>query len=421
MSAPSRFDAARFPLILVLILAAAVLGIAVFCKTQLEIVDDVRRKGASRLAQANSYLALERWLQAAGRAVRGHSAGTVDTILRGPERIIFVEDSRFNWTGQNGTAAELLIPWIREGGRLVVSLDAYANRSLELFMEALGIESMDPFDDDFDNVNEENEPGGGDRAAETGREPETPERQTAPRRPVLDNQKRFRIREQKSVVDKIRIMEGWIPGSIALVWLELDRGWVVFTGEAVFLHNDWLSMPENAALAGELFLDKPNAAAETAKSAESAETAGSSAGGILLIRGLTGDRRILGNLADRGNPAALVTALALVIIAGFWMALPGFGRFRPPPEKPGKPLRERFLAEGRFLKKYRALGKYIEIYRRELEQRRAADPFAEPAVPGADTDQPLGFREFVRAQRILLEQLDRLDQHNRLNQHDHDS
>ena len=40
-------------------------------------------------------------------------------------------------------------------------------------------------------------------------------------------------------------------------------------------------------------------------------------------------------------------------------------------EKPGKPIRERFLAEGRFLKSYSALNLYSETYMKEIKRRLA--------------------------------------------------
>jgi hypothetical protein len=46
-----------------------------------------------------------------------------------------------------------------------------------------------------------------------------------------------------------------------------------------------------------------------------------------------------------------------------------FGFFKQDDEKPLKPIRERFLAEANFLKKYRALDTYRAAYIREIRQR----------------------------------------------------
>ena len=98
------------------------------------------------------------------------------------------------------------------------------------------------------------------------------------------------------------------------------------------------------------------------------------------------------------------------------MTLPSFGRYRPAPEKPGKPLHERFLAEGRFLKKNLALGKYIECYEKEIEQRNrikgivpaAASMQLSSGTNAADAVLPLreiSFPQFIKEQKILTEQL----------------
>jgi hypothetical protein len=135
--------------------------------------------------------------------------------------------------------------------------------------------------------------------------------------------------------------------------------------------------------------------------------------GVLFIRGLSGDRQLLGNLAERGNPAALGISIALLIIAGFWMAIPVFGRYRPTPEKLGKPLRERFLAEGRFLKKNRALGKYIETYKKELEHKNRSRGIVSgadsSAADSASAEQAITFAQFIKEQKSLTEQLEKLN------------
>jgi len=48
--------------------------------------------------------------------------------------------------------------------------------------------------------------------------------------------------------------------------------------------------------------------------------------------------------------------------------IPGFGLVKWDDEKPSRPLRERFLAEGRFLKRYGALDFYSQAYVREIKR-----------------------------------------------------
>ncbi|GHV84942.1 hypothetical protein AGMMS50230_05500 [Spirochaetia bacterium] len=417
------------PFIILAVFLAIAAGIVLFCVTRLEIADDVRWKDPSREAQANSYLALDRWLGTAGYAVRVLSMGNISTILKGPEKTVFLEDSRFTWTNQNGAAEAILFPWIKEGGRLIISLDKYADPRLEVFMEALGVkETGFSYDEDDETGEAETAeaapPAGTTETAETAAETPGTDETAGNDEPktlypwgFFDWMRSFKLVEKKPPVDRIRIIKD-TEGVIKLVQLEMEKGWVVFTGQAHFLNNSFLKDPKGAALARELFFDPATADVPAAEQP-----------GILFIRSLTGEKHLLGNLAERGDPRTMGIALALLLIAGLWMVIPSFGRYHPAPEKPGKPLRERFLAEGRFLKKYRALDKYIEVYKKELEHRRRSGgfemPAVEPAKPQAgaqtagkkstrrDAKSALSFTEFLKAQETLIDQL------NQINQTDH--
>jgi len=325
----------------------AVLGtfvlVGIFCYTQLEIVPSTRWESPSREVRANPYYAVEKWLGELNCPARFLSTGNLDTILKGPEKTIFMETSRFTWNDD----PEILIPWLKGGGRLIVSLDSYVNYQLVEFMKSLGVNASSFYDyDEIDEAEQTNVPqAANEKTKEETKEKteeETDEKEkTEESSPSFDWQLSFKTTEIKAPVDRMLIMNRY--GETKLVKLEIGKGELIFTGKAYFLNNHYLDTTENVNLAGELLL----AADEH---------------GILFIRGLSGDRQILGNLADRGNPAAMAVSIVLLVIAGFWMVIPSFGRYRPAPEKPGKPLRERFLAEGRFLKKNRALGKYIEAY-----------------------------------------------------------
>ena len=308
---------------------------AVFCITQLEIVPSARWEGPSREVRANRYFALDNWLAESGRPARILSRATVDTILAGPEKTIFAEVSQLSWTDSGR-----IIPWLREGGQLVIVLDAPIGLQLEDFIQSLGIKAINLYNDDDEDDDEEPADTSADNA-ETSAEaqPEQPSEPEAltERLPDFDTECSFRITEKKPGVDRILVMNE--QDKTRLVKLETGKGWIIFTGEANFLHNYNLRKKENVNLAGEIFLAGRSGDED----------------GVLLIRGLGGDRHFFGNLVERGNPWALAASLVLLIAAGFWMVIPSFGRYRPAPEKPGKPLRERFLAEVRFLKKYQAL------------------------------------------------------------------
>jgi hypothetical protein len=383
----------------------------ILCYTQLEIVPDTVWEAPSREARTNQYLALERWLVQLGYGVRAVSVGSVETVLQGPEKTVYIENSQFNWADK-----DQLIPWLFGGGRLIVSLNASSDGRLAEFMETLGgIQEIHRwmYTDDEEQVDDTGEDdgeekNGGDKEDQYAITKIQPQENP----PSFSWATRFKVNRQNiqndsglgdseqgdlclgdsGLGDRVLVM-GDEYGAIKLVKVELGKGWAVFTGEANFLYNFYLDHSENANLAGELFFAQGNQ--------EVLQPAGTGAG-ILFIRMMSGKRHLLGNLAERGNPLALAVSLTLLVITGFWMAVPVFGRFRPEPERPGKPLRERFLAEGRFLAKYHALGKYIDVYKKELEQQsrsRGIEVILPPTVLSP------GFADFIKEQQLLSEQL----------------
>jgi len=369
----------RQSLVVFLVILGMLVIFGVFCYTHLEIVPSTRWKDPSREVQANQYFALDKWLEESGRPVRAFSTGNIATILNAPERTVFIANSRFTWTG----STKQLAAWVKAGGQLVVSLDTfyYIEDIAEEFMDSFGVGTTDEDEDDASDQPES--AGAEDGTAENS----APDKANRAKGPSFDKNAAFTITERKPTVDRIKVMRK--SGRIKLVKCETGKGWVVFTGEAGFLHNYSLYQEENANLAWELFLAAAPERAAAREPATVREPEPGAPDGVLFIRALSGERHFFGNLAERGNPTALAVSLALLIIVGFWMVIPPFGRYEPAPEKPGKPLRERFLAEGRFLKKYNALGKYIEVYTRELEQARrsggirAAAPELQGAVPAA--------------------------------------
>lgn len=378
------------------IVLSAALGIVilvgVFCYTQLEIVPSTRWESPSREVQANRFYALEKWLEAEGRPARHLSTGNLETIINATEKIIFVENSRFSWSYYPAA----LLPWIRNGGTLIISLDSYINFQLEELMKSLGVHASSFYDyGDIEDSGEETSTEETDNSAAEQDGEAANQTDEAEATPAFDWSMSFKITAAENPADRTLVMSE--DKEIKLVKLELGKGALIFTGEAFFLSNYSLSEKANMDLAAELFFPKDK-------------------NGVLFIRGLSGDRNVLGNLAERGNPAALIISLVLLIIVGFWMVIPVFGRYKASPEKPGKPLRERFLAEGRFLKKNHALGKYIETYKKELEQKSRSKgivsgaPEDSAAVLDSDSQiKPITFAQFIKEQKTLSEQLEKLN------------
>ncbi|MDR2313598.1 MAG: hypothetical protein LBE02_03610 [Spirochaetaceae bacterium] len=311
-----------YAVIFLFILAITALAI-IFYVTQLEWRPAPQWVEPSAEAETNPLLALERWLDSTGIGYRKKEQGNIQDILKGAEQTVFIQASRFDWSG----AGEGLTRWIAQGGFLVISQDYPEDtpeEELEGYLETLGLVNGETLS------NQDAE----DAAF------------------LLDAARGYRITEKPPPVERIAVL--WRSGGIRLVSLYIGKGRLTVTGNAYFLNSSFLK--DNADLAWDLLLNPGKT------------------GGVLFIQkpyqNLLQDNPFFGRLFTRGNPAALFIAAGLLVFIGFWMVIPLFGRSKPVPELPGKALRERFLAEGRFLKKYRAVDRYLEIYRQALQQHR---------------------------------------------------
>jgi hypothetical protein len=105
---------------------------------------------------------------------------------------------------------------------------------------------------------------------------------------------------------------------------------------------------------------------------------------VIISRSGKARPALFGRLAERGDWRPLLISLALLLGIGLWMTAPAFGR--PPREdaRPGKPIRERFLSEALFLKRYAALGLYQDAYKKAMRARLLSRDGLEP-----ETDQAL--------------------------------
>jgi len=373
----------QFPVVIAVISIVIILAV-IFCFTQLEIVPDKRWVGPSRDVRGNSFYALYKWLEESGRPVITLSQGNPDTLLNTPQKTIFIEASCIRWRSN----PSLLIPWLEEGRQLIISLDMDIDNKLEEFLESLGIKAVTPTNEFFADDDEDGDMVDYSFIIE-GDETEEQEKT-----PYFDWSVSF-IRTDPDTPLKYHAGVINSGGKTKLVRLHIGKGALILTGKANFLKNNSLREKQNVNLAAELFLSGYAPEGES----------------ILFITQPGSERHIIGNLAERGNPTAMYISLCLLVIAGFWMSALSFGRYRPAAEKPGKPLRERFLAEGQFLKKNNALGKYISVYEKELEQRLrnkgiAGSPKTDSA---AETLQDITFAQFLGRQKKLIEKLDSLN------------
>jgi hypothetical protein len=368
--------------------AAALIVLAVLAYTQLEIYPRLRPMPPSREVRANDYFALDRWLQETGHPVRIEPGASAEQITVAPEKTVFLQASLLDWRDIPFSRME---PWLAGGRRLILSLDIpwYEDEDEDLaaFLSALALrrEPIADLADFYALLEPEPEPetaGAGEDAAgeETGEIRENPR----PAVPDFDPYVILTLDKGRDIPDGIVTMED-PQGIIRLVTIPVGTGSITVTGKAYFMQNLYIDQDVNARLTWELTGggDRENR-------------------GILFIRGRRIIQSLWGNLADRGNPVCLILSILVLAGIGFWMIVPVFGRVRRDEEPPGKALRERFLAEARFLKKYRGLDLYVDIYIRELRSRLRRRGYDDeeitrfiPAKPGPD------FRDFVKFREAI--------------------
>jgi hypothetical protein len=300
--------------------------------THLEIYSPERFRPPSREAQVNPYLALDRWLGGAGRSVRVEPQGDPSLVREAPEPVVFIQASFFSWDG----GWEGLEPWVAGGGTLILSLDTpwYEREEGELagVLTALGIaEDRTP-----------------DRWAFSAGEED----------PDFDPDAAFSLSgaaltEGEAGPGFSLVTDG--GGFIRLARLRRGAGTVTVLGKPAFLQSAKLHREPNARLAWEL-LSPPGGPVPGRE-------------GILFIRGRPEFSGLFGRMAKRGNAGPLLCSALVLLALGLWMVIPPFGVLEREEEAPGRSIRERFLAEGRFLQKYRALGPYRDAFVREIRGR----------------------------------------------------
>ncbi|MDR1505971.1 MAG: DUF4350 domain-containing protein [Treponema sp.] len=400
------------------VIVAVVALVGLFCYTQLEIVDSVRWESPSREARTNPYLALERWLSGQGIQVRTLSGGDIDTVLEGPEKAVVIFAESFDWSEEQEEEYRLT-PWVKAGGSLIILINTYyTDWQLAEYLETLGIEEYDRYSEETDDseIDAAEADGGGEADDESGADTPEPDIDDATEEIIVDysahpflDDKEFFISETSEDVDKI----SFIPVSMyensgkvrffsdraSLVVLEMGDGSLTVTGDAYFLRNGSIREEGNANLAAALF---PKTRTEN---------------GVLFIRGGVAEKHLFGSLAERGNTIAILISTITLVVLGFWMVVPLFGRTKPVKNLPGKPLGERFLAEGRFLLAYNGLDRYLSAYDAELERRRRITGVEKrPVMPGRqgrgnhpDKVKKISLRNFIKSQMRYIAELEELN------------
>jgi hypothetical protein len=268
----------------------------------------------ARKVYNNWFYAMEQWLNETGHPVRIENRGNSEKIAASPETAAIVHAEDCSWID----AEEILLPWIEKGNSLYVYLDFYDSEdidgNLNEFLSGLGIKiDTTSFSDDFklENI------------------------------PEFGWYIHFLIDEDADIFT-VRDNQGYAR----LAEVSVGEGKLTITGFPVFMYNYNLKNEINAALAWEL-------------------TGARAAAGVLFINTRNIKKSIFGRIMERGNILPVILSALLVIILGFWMVIPVFGLVLEERQQNSRPIRERFSAEISFLKKYKALDYYLDIYRRE--------------------------------------------------------
>jgi hypothetical protein len=392
------------------IAASALVILVIFGVTQLEVYERTKWVRPSRETWSNNFYVIGKWLSETGHPVRFRPRWTGIKTLSPRDGALYLQASLFDWE----EGERVLLPWVREGGVLLISIDAPWYRGpeswepdetaavpepvpepgLEKFLANLGVTLWYPVEsdsitegdaDEFEaDMFEDDMFDEGMSVSEEDAEEEA--------FPIYDRGIALELAEAFFAADRsiagsvgggsgadsgggngvdggsgagsVGIAGGREPlvlrdqqGTIRLVRLALGKGYITVTGECYFMYTRYLSgfrgSEENARAAWEF-------------------TGGSlSAGrpGMLFIRGRRAAGGFFETLAERGNLMAPVVSILVLLLTGFWMVIPVFGIPLTEGHKRRGSIVDRFRAEARFLSRHGALRIYLETYLRELRRR----------------------------------------------------
>jgi hypothetical protein len=184
-------------------------------------------------------------------------------------------------------------------------------------------------------------------------------------------------------------------GVIRAVVVPMGKGTLVVSGRPYFMFNHFLELDLNADLAWAL----------------SGEWLGEEESGMLFVRGRGHYKSLFGKIAERGNILPLALSVLILIVLGFWMVIPLFGLVFYEKPRTARPIGDRFIAEIRFLKKYRALDSYLKTYLREIKFkfRDSGDDPKTIAIEKALQDGgSLKYRDLIQSLNYLENKMEHL-------------
>ena len=302
--------------ILICIAIILSLGILVFLFFHyFEIVQIKEDVPPTKEYSSNTYLALERWLKETGRHVQINDWFSLEDYKGQEETIVILEPGRFSFS-ENDLIEETFSEWIKSGYNLIVCLEN-DNIFIEFIINRMGITvETTP---SYHTYTDEN----------------TPDFHWRYKFDIEDGKNYYTIKD--------------IHNNIRVVQIEMGTGSLTVLGNPRFMQNYYIKEEKNARLAWELIGERSN------------ET------GVLFVRYIGKGKEqntLFGTLMQRGNMLPVLVSAGLLILFGFWMVIPIFGKVIEEKQKNSRPIKDRFAAEISFLKKYKGLYYYDEAIKK---------------------------------------------------------
>ncbi|MDR0487606.1 MAG: hypothetical protein LBG91_05105 [Treponema sp.] len=295
----------------------ALLGLLAY--SQLEIYPRKTFAPPVQEALSNNYFAMEKWLNETGHPVRIEKQYSPAKIAATHERVVFVRSSACTWED----AGEVILPWIERGGCLVISIDYddhNPDSALVEFLAGFGI----GIDEIYEHCEEETIP-------------------------YFCWDIYFPIEDAVDYGTDVFTIDDE-NGFARLAEVPKGEGVLTVISKPWFMYNSNLGREINARLSWDL----------TGARANGNNT------GVLFVHERYVSNSLFGKIMERGNLVPVIISALLVIFLGFWSVIPVFGTVLAEKQRTARPIRERFNAEIRFLKKYGALDYYRDVYKREM-------------------------------------------------------
>lgn len=284
---------------IIAVAVSIIIILGVLAATYLETFQRTKKVNPSRETKENVYLAFDRWLLATGHPVRILENANVEHLNEAGENVILIFTSSFNFPVYD--EFDEFNALFYKGKNIVIFNDVN-NEDFDLFLD-------DIMSDDYDDIDGDN-------------------------------------KQQKDIFDDFDIDI-----------IELENGKLYVSDSYYFMKTGAVEQKSNAgiswALSGDL--DSQNTGILIVRSA------GVSAG--KTPKDKDDGKSFWGAAKEKGALFPMLVSTAALVIFGFWMCFITFGRGKQADRIDGKTINERFLAEGRFLKKNKALNVYLKYFK----------------------------------------------------------